>query len=170
MRRKVIIMVIVILIATGIFLIPVQSGILITNLEGKPYHFFSWQSNTVTVGWRHSVELTPWKETYEILDDHKLTLESTTYKSYGAGTPDTDGKVKILKDGFIRVTGIIREIPYYSLYYVPISQYYIEDGTTQYPLKKYVPDYNHVQIHYEELNLFEWLTLHYSHSREGWTK
>lgn len=157
MQRRVIIIVILILIATGIFLIPVQSGIILTNLEGKPYHFFSWQGDTVTVGWRHSVELTPWKETYAILDNDTLTLESTMYKSYGAGTPDTDGKVDILQNGFIRVTGIKREIPYYSLYYVPISEYYIEDGTTKYPLKNYVPDYNHVQIKYETVSIFEWL-------------
>ena len=159
MRKKIIIAAVLFLIATGIFLVPVQSGILLTNLEGKAYHFFDWKGNTVTVGWRHSVELTPWKETYEILENNTLTFESTTYQSYGAGTPDTDGKVEILEDGFIRVTGIIREIPFYSLYYVPISQYTLEDGTTKYPLKNYVPDYSHVQIHYMDLTIFEWLKI-----------
>lgn len=159
--RKRIIGLTIFLIAAGIFLIPVQSGFLLTNLEGKTYHFFPWEGDTLAVGWRHSVELTPWKEIYFINDDHSLSFKSTAYQSYGAGTPDTEGKVEFLPNGFIRVTEISREIPFYSLYYVPISQYYIEDGTTKYPLKKYVPDFEHIQIHYETVNIFEWVAMNY---------
>src|SRR5699024_937840 len=85
-------------------------------------------------GWRHSVELTPWKETYRITQDGDFSFESTTYQSYGAGTPDTDGNVEFLSDGFIRVTGIERTISHYSLFYVPISKYYVADGPKKYSI------------------------------------
>lgn len=159
MQKKLIYFIIILLIVTGIFLVPVQSGILLTNLEGKPYHFIPWEGRTLTIGWRHSVELTPWQETYTINDDHSLSLSETIYQSYGAGTPDTDGKVEFLADGYVRVTGIKREIPFYSLYYVPISYYSIADGTTSYPLKNFVPDYHHIQIHYESITLFDWIRI-----------
>ena len=47
--------------------------------------------------------------------------------SYGAGTPDTEGIVELLPNGFMRVTGIERIIPNYSLMYIPISHYYLKD-------------------------------------------
>ncbi|WP_053074969.1 DUF1850 domain-containing protein [Ornithinibacillus californiensis] len=159
MSKKVIYTTVILLIAAGIYLIPVQSGILLTNLEGKPYHFFPWEERTVTVGWRHSVELTPWQETYQINRDNTLSFAETLYQSYGAGTPDTEGSVEFLSDGFVRVTGIQRNIPFYSLYYVPISNYSITDGTTIYPLKNYVPDYNHVRIQYDSITIFDWLRI-----------
>ncbi|WP_053071953.1 DUF1850 domain-containing protein [Ornithinibacillus contaminans] len=159
MLRKILIALAIVLIASGIFVIPVQSGFLLTNMDGKTYHIFPWKSNTLTVGWRHSVELTPWEETYQIKKDGTLSFLSTTYKSYGAGTPDTEGKVTFLTDGYIQVTGIERDIPYYSLFYVPISQYTLEDGTTKYPLKNYVPDYETVQIRYGDITVYSWLKM-----------
>ncbi|MGY0691957.1 DUF1850 domain-containing protein [Virgibacillus sp. FSP13] len=148
-----------VLIITGIWLIPVQSGFLLTNIEGAPLHFYPWGKTNVTIGWRHSVELTPWKETYAVTNSGELTFQSTTYKSYGAGTPDTSGKVEFLENGFVRVTGIKRTIPYYSLYYVPMSNYYLEHKDKRYPLSQVVPDYTKVQIHYETLSIYEWLRL-----------
>ncbi|MFS0674004.1 DUF1850 domain-containing protein [Ornithinibacillus sp. 179-J 7C1 HS] len=159
MHRKVIYLVIILLIVTGIFMVPVQSGVLLTDLEGKPYHFFQWEGNTITIGWRHSVELTPWQETYTINRDHSLSFFETLYQSYGAGTPDTEGEVEFLSNGYVRVTDIKRNILFYSLYYVPISNYFIADGTTSYPLKNYVPDYNHVQISYKSFTIFQWLRM-----------
>ncbi|MFA1820398.1 DUF1850 domain-containing protein [Virgibacillus oceani] len=139
--------------------VPVQSGILLTDEGGDPFYFLPWDSNEITIGWRHSVELTPWKEIYRITGEGKLSFESTLYQSYGAGTPDVEGKVDLLHNGFIEVTEIEREIPYYSLYYVPISQYYLEENEKKYPLSNFIPDNTKVQIHYEKLPMYEWLGL-----------
>src|SRR5699024_4020562 len=159
MLKKAISVCIVVLIAAGILVIPVQSGLLVTDYEGQPYHFIPWDTDQVTIGWRHSVELTPWKETYHITDTNELSFESTMYKSYGAGTPDTDGDVEFLPNEFIQVTGIERNISCFSLYYVPISQYYLEMESEKYPLSEFVPDYTSVQIQFKTLRVYEWLRL-----------
>ncbi|HLR51387.1 MAG TPA: DUF1850 domain-containing protein [Candidatus Avamphibacillus sp.] len=155
--KKVILFLILLLAGTGLTMIPVQAGILLSNEKGDIFHFIPWDSEEIIIGWRHSVELTPWKETYRITQDGDFSFESTTYQSYGAGTPDTDGNVEFLSDGFIRVTGIERTISHYSLFYVPISKYYVADGPKKYTLSRYVPDNTNVQIHYKQLKVYEWI-------------
>lgn len=159
MIKKVIVSCIFIVIVTGVLVIPVQSGFLVTNTEGEPFRFFPWDTDQLTIGWRHSVELTPWQETYRVLDNDELSFESSTYQSYGAGTPDTEGDVEFLSNGFIRVTGIERTMPYFSLYYVPISNYYLENDSEKYPMSEFVPDDTKVQIHYKKLLVYQWLWL-----------
>src|SRR5699024_11151534 len=79
-------------------------------------------------------------ETYYVDKRGNLSLQSTIYQAYGAGTPDVEGIVDVLYNGFVRVTGIERVIPYYSLYYVPHSHYYIELNNNTYSLSEYVSD------------------------------
>ncbi|MBT2215594.1 DUF1850 domain-containing protein [Virgibacillus dakarensis] len=160
MLKNIIIYCGLVLIVAGILMVPVQSGLLLTNNKGNSLYFFPWDKDEdVTIGWRHSVELTPWEETYMITKTGELLLKSTTYKSYGAGTPDTDGKVEFLANEFVRVTGIERTIPYYSLFYVPMSNYYLEQQAKKYPLSQVVPDNINVQIHYKVVSMYEWLWL-----------
>lgn len=155
--KKMTLIFILLLIGTGIMMVPVQSGILLKNNEDNDLHFISWESDELTIGWRHSVELTPWEETYKINDDGTLSFLSTTYQSYGAGTPDTEGEVEFLPDGFIQITGIERTMPFYSLYYVPVSEYYLANESQKYPLSQLVPADTHVHIQYKRFNMYEWL-------------
>ncbi|UJL45551.1 DUF1850 domain-containing protein [Virgibacillus sp. NKC19-16] len=159
MLKKAILIFTILLIGIGVMVMPIQSGILLTDREGEPFYFLPWDSDEITIGWRHSVELTPWKETYRITDEGSLSFKSTLYQSYGAGTPDVEGEVDFLENGFIQVTDIERKIAYYSLYYVSISQYYLEENEKKYPLSQYVPENTNVQIHYEQLQTYEWLGL-----------
>jgi hypothetical protein len=46
----------------------------------------------VTLSWIHSVEKTPWNETYQVNDDYQLLLKRTSFKSYGAGVPHQKGE------------------------------------------------------------------------------
>lgn len=123
--------------------------------EGETLRFIQSKDDCFIVGWRHSVEKTPWKETYRVRDGDVLELESTDYQSYGAGTPDAEGQVELLPDGYIRVTEIERTIPYYSLFYIPISRYYIKIDGKRYGLEEFVPAYEKVQIHYRSLRAYE---------------
>ncbi|MEW9500252.1 DUF1850 domain-containing protein [Jeotgalibacillus marinus] len=157
--KKVILTLLLLLIGTGILLIPVQSGFLLTEEGGRPLYFLPNDKKQISIGWRHSVELTPWEETYHVLNSGEFVLESTTFKSYGAGTPDMDGVVEVLSNGYIRLTEIERTIPYYSLFYLPISHYYIEVSGKKYSLSDFVPENQIVQIHYESLLLYEWIYL-----------
>lgn len=168
MLNKIIFIAIVLLIGTGVMLMPVQSGILLTDERGKPFIFLPWDSDELTIGWKHSVELTPWKETYQITDEGNFSFWSTLYQSYGAGTPDVEGNVKFLQNGYVKVTGIERDISYYSLFYAAVSEYYLEDNKKQYPLSQYVPDHTDVQIHYKRMKMFEWLYFQFrSKNKEG---
>lgn len=165
--KKIIIFVISLLIVTGLLVIPVQSGFLVTDGNGNPFLFHPDKTKEIGIGWRHSVELTPWKEIYQVKETGEFTLLSTSYKSYGAGTPDVEGKAEILSNGFIQVTGIERIIPYYSLFYIPISQYFIEIAGNEYALADFVPEYTNVQIHYKTVRLYEWIWLKLTFLRWG---
>ncbi|SDI47596.1 DUF1850 domain-containing protein [Natribacillus halophilus] len=60
----------------------------------------------VEIGWIHSVEHTPWIETFRINEEDHLILTETRFKSYGAGTPeDTDGTLRV-EDGFMIITDL----------------------------------------------------------------
>ena len=40
----------------------------------KLFYFFSDKTKKMIVGWRHSVELTPWEETYQVIDNGNFLL------------------------------------------------------------------------------------------------
>jgi hypothetical protein len=139
--------------------IPVQSGFLLTDGTGESLRFYPNETKEIIVGWRHSVELTPWEEVYHVVENKKLSLKSTTYKAYGAGTPDIEGKVELLENGYIYVTEIKRVMPFYSLFYIPESNYYIKINEKKYLLSDFAPDYKNVQIHYKSIQGYEWIYL-----------
>ena len=58
----------------------------------------------------HSVEKTPVVETFRVLDDGRLLLISTAYKSYGVGLPSlpSEGKLTI-RDGWFVLENLQRE-------------------------------------------------------------
>src|SRR5699024_2651225 len=139
---------ILLIIGIGAYIVPVQSGCVLTEQVGKRDYFFPDDSRQITIGWRHSGEQTPWIETPYVDKRGDLSQETTIYQVYGAGTPDVEGIVDVLYNGFVPVTGIERVIPYYSLYYVPHSHYYIELNNNTYSLSEYVSDDTTVEIHY----------------------
>src|SRR5699024_5449375 len=155
--KKIILFLILLLAGTGLTKIPVQAGILLSNEKGDIFHFIPWESEEITIGSRHSVELTRLQVTYRITHDGDFSLESISDQSYGAGTPDTDGNVEFFSDGFIKVTWIEPSISHHSLFYVPFSKYYVADGPKKYTLSRYVPYNTNVQIHYKQLKVYEWI-------------
>lgn len=157
--KKLKIIALFLLVGTGIFFIPVQSGFSLTINDNETVLFVPGKAKVMTVGWRHSVELTPWEETYRAIEGGNLSLESTIYMSYGAGTPDTEGKVELLPSGLMHVTGIERIVPNYSLLYIPISHYYVKINEERYMLEDYVPAYESVKISYKTLQLYDWIRL-----------
>ncbi|MCT8139346.1 DUF1850 domain-containing protein [Anaerobacillus sp. CMMVII] len=64
----------------------------------------------IEVHWIHSVELTPWIEVYQVLDDFGLQLIETRFKSYGAGVPhQLEGTVSN-QDGYTVITDLSQKI------------------------------------------------------------
>ncbi len=61
--------------------------------------------DTFTIKWIHSVEKTPWRETYQLTDEGELLLIETAFQSFGAGVPHQKGTMTV-EDGEV----VIRDI------------------------------------------------------------
>src|SRR5699024_11696647 len=105
----------------GAYIVPVQSGFVLTDQVGKRDYFFPDDSRQITIGWRHSVEQTPWKETYYVDKRGNLSLQSTIYQAYGAGRPDVEGIVAVIYNGLERVKGCERDNTYSIIFYMSFS-------------------------------------------------
>lgn len=63
-----------------------------------------------TIEWIHSVEKTPWRETYQITDEGDLMLIETAFQSFGAGVPHQKGTMTV-EDGEVIVRDIHERLP-----------------------------------------------------------
>ncbi|QQK78016.1 DUF1850 domain-containing protein [Salicibibacter cibarius] len=71
----------------------------------------------VEVSWIHSLEHTPWIETFRIDEEDQLILSETRFKSYGAGTPeDTDGTLTV-EDGFMIISDLHEPFEAYNWFH-----------------------------------------------------
>jgi hypothetical protein len=72
---------------------------------------FPLPCNGFDLSWKHSVELTEWRETYMVGPDGEILLTASTFESAGAGLPDriAGGEVFRLEGGRMRIEG--RRIP-----------------------------------------------------------
>ncbi|UFJ39978.1 DUF1850 domain-containing protein [Brevibacillus humidisoli] len=59
-----------------------------------------------TVEWVHSVELTPWRETYTLGESGGLLLVETAFRSFGAGVPATFEQSFEIEQGWIVAKGL----------------------------------------------------------------
>lgn len=59
------------------------------------------------VEWIHSVELTPWRETYKVTGFSGMELAETSFRSFGAGVPaDFQGANVSVQEGWITVSDL----------------------------------------------------------------
>lgn len=93
-----------------------------------------------TVKWIHSVELEPWEEIFYVDHDMNIVLESTRFKAFGAGVPDSAGKRVETKDGYTSFLEINKPMPYLSYGISPIAKHTLIIGSKTYPLHKILPD------------------------------
>ncbi|MBU8906590.1 DUF1850 domain-containing protein [Desertibacillus haloalkaliphilus] len=68
----------------------------------------------ISVSWIHSVERTPWQETYKIVDNQQLELIETRFQSFGAGVPHESNGETTIEDGYTVMTGIDRVVEQFS--------------------------------------------------------
>ncbi len=104
------------------------------------------------LSWIHSVEKEEWIEHY-IIANNELFLQSTRFKTFGAGVPSNADKVE-LKDGFVVMT---IEQPYEELN-LTVSEYVdttIHLGHQEMKLYKYGEPYETVLIKVEKLAIWE---------------
>ncbi|MFC0558243.1 DUF1850 domain-containing protein [Halalkalibacter alkalisediminis] len=65
--------------------------------------------DTFTIKWIHSVEKTPWRETYQLTDEGELLLIETVFQSFGAGVPHQKGTMTV-EDGEVVVRDINEQL------------------------------------------------------------
>jgi hypothetical protein len=166
MRKHLFLLSIAIFIGIGSVTLPVQSGFLISDVRSnKTLLFIPSLSRKITIGWRHSVELQPWIETYKVKPDGSWSLIETRFRSYGAGIPDTDGSVVSIKNGYVSVRGIHRKISGYTLFHSDHSQYYLFIEGKKYHLINFVPFDTSVNISFQNITPIKWI--YFKMSRKG---
>ncbi|WP_408009764.1 DUF1850 domain-containing protein [Pseudalkalibacillus sp. A8] len=62
-----------------------------------------------TIQWRHSVEKELWEEFFKI-KENRIYIDGTRFKTFGAGVPSNAGNDTYIKDGWVHMVGIDREI------------------------------------------------------------
>ena len=115
------------------------STIQVTYPDGS----FYLEDDTFEIGWIHSVEKEPWYETYTV-KDQQLYLETTRFKTFGAGTP-SDGEIIPSDDGYIhmRINRKIEAIDFVVSTNIKTTLY---TKTSTIPLYEHLNDYEVVSI------------------------
>ncbi|WP_051353305.1 DUF1850 domain-containing protein [Thalassobacillus devorans] len=76
------------------------------NLERA---FFIQNEGSFSIRWIHSVEKEEWEEMF-VVEDEEIVLDSTRFKTFGAGVPNDAGDDTFIKDGWVYMTGINQTI------------------------------------------------------------
>lgn len=98
--------------------------------------------DTFTVGWVHSVELTPWRETYRLSGLSQMELSETSFRSFGAGVPadfpDRKAVRVTVQNGWITVSGL-EERRDTVLYLITRDDYTLTVGNARWKLSEVLP-------------------------------
>ena len=109
---------------------------LVLQSAGQPDRFIEiGDTKTFSLRYTHSVEKTPVIESFRILDNGKLLLFSTAYKSYGVGLPSLpeEGTLSV-SDGWLLLENLHREYPEIKLRVGPEAGVSIELNNKTYPI------------------------------------
>ena len=122
--------------------------LIVNDLEGQKKNEFTLPGNTFTLGYIHSVLLTPVEELFRVEQDNTLMLYETIYESFGVGLPysEEDGEFEI-KDGKF-IMKIQRPMDSIKLRVSPIPKHWLSIGAIRYEFIQLVatPD-NLVEIY-----------------------
>lgn len=67
------------------------------------------EGSIFSIRWVHSVEHEEWEEFFKI-KEHQIYLDSTRFKTFGAGVPNQAGTDSYLKDGWVYMVNIDRKV------------------------------------------------------------
>lgn len=115
------------------------------------------KGDTFVMRWIHSVELEPWEEIFIINDDYEIVLDSTRFKAFGAGVPDSAGKRVETKDGYIAFKEINKEMPYLVYGISDIAQHTLFVKGKTYALYKSIPIDHGVEFSVKKHSIFDLL-------------
>lgn len=92
----------------------------------------------VSVEWVHSVDLTPWRETYQPMWPRGIRLIETTFRNYGPGVPVNPGGHTAVENGWFVVRGLSEEREN-VLYLISNPNYKLIIDDLTIPLSRLVP-------------------------------
>ncbi len=81
--------------------------LLVREGETLHYAFPGADGSVFTLRWRHSVELEDWEERF-VVHGESILVDSTRFKTFGAGVPSHAGASTRLIDGWVEMDGIER--------------------------------------------------------------
>ncbi|MBO8164368.1 MAG: DUF1850 domain-containing protein [Brevibacillus sp.] len=125
---------------------PVRSLLLMDEREQKLLVAVPFSHNDrVTVEWVHSVERTPWRETYALDDEGDLRLVETSFRSFGAGVPAAFEQPVQVEEGWITVKGL--NLPRDSVsYLISRDDFTLTMGTHTWQATRIVPKDHSLQL------------------------
>ncbi|TRY24560.1 DUF1850 domain-containing protein [Brevibacillus sp. LEMMJ03] len=98
-----------------------------------------WMDDRFEMEWVHSVELTPWRETYRVHWLRGMELAETSFQSFGAGVPTAFADAVVaVHDGWITVSGL-HEQRDSVLYVISRKDYKLTAGGQQWKLSEVLP-------------------------------
>ncbi len=112
--------------------------------------------------WRHSVEKTPWAETYQ-RQGQRLRLLSTEFKSFGAGTPSS-GTLLPAPPGYVAYA-INLDMPELNWVVSRRVRSTVWLGDQAWPLFEWVPDYTEARFTPTHTPFWRTLTKDFCHAQ-----
>lgn len=108
MKKKIIILFISLITLSLLLFLPVR--VLILSTQGKTIQIEPFFKNlSFSIRWTHSVEKEDWEEFF-LIEDNTIFIESTRFKTFGAGVPNDAGEKTFIKDGWVYMTEIHQSI------------------------------------------------------------
>lgn len=132
--KKIFIVLFVLTVLISIKIVSHGKVLIVEDLEGQAKNEFFLPDKTFTLGYIHSVELTPAEELFRVGQDNTLMLYETIYESYGVGLPflKEEGELDI-KDGKF-ILKIQRSMDSIKLRVSPIPKHWLSIGDERYEL------------------------------------
>ncbi|KGP74180.1 DUF1850 domain-containing protein [Pontibacillus yanchengensis] len=107
MKNKLLLPITVLLI--GILWFISVSVITLHDYNGVLRTFVYHDETDFSVRWKHSVEKEEWEEMFQVKGT-TIYIDSTRFKTFGAGVPSNAGNNTFIKNGWVYMTGISRKI------------------------------------------------------------
>lgn len=157
MGRAVLKFILMFIIVTIIFFMPVFNMFTITDNESGKIVYLNKVSNidNFYISFIHSVNRMPVNEYYRIINN-QFTIYKTTFYSYGAGMPDFEdlGQKPILKDGMVYIDNLNINMDSFSIFVGRVANHSLNFSNKTYYLSQLVRQGKSVLFKIKKVSLY----------------
>lgn len=130
----VVVIVAIICVGFSVGIISCEKVLVVKDLDEHATTKFILSDEGFTLGYIHSVLLTPAEEMFTVDDDNQLLLQKTVYESFGVGLPYSQEKFEFeIKDGKF-ILYVKRKFPSLKMRISPIPKHWLSIGSQRYEL------------------------------------